>query len=138
MFCRRIAFVQDGLSASTPAPSKRRIRLVRSGEPLLTKGNENWCTRVGVIRWPDHKGKRYAALRTCGFECCKRIQWLAPPEGAMCDWNGNREFNKSPACSGLRIELSENQSEFDASFGQESTFLHEGKRNYSRLMRCND
>jgi len=46
-----------------------KIRFVRFVKPLLTQGNEHKCTRVGVVRWLDHKGKRYAALRTCRFEC---------------------------------------------------------------------
>lgn len=56
----------------------------------------------------------------------------------MCDWNGNRKFNKSAARSGLRIELSENQSEIKGSFGKESIFLRKGKRDYSRLMGRDD
>lgn len=80
VFCRRIEFVQNGLSISTPAPSKHELDWFHLGGLSLTKGDEHRCMRVGVARWPDHKGERYAALSTCGFECCKRIQWLAPPE----------------------------------------------------------
>ena len=56
----------------------------------------------------------------------------------MCDWNGNRKFNKFAACSGLGIELSENQSEIKESFGKQSSFLRKDERDYSRLMWRND
>lgn len=91
-----------------------------------------------MVRWFDHKGKRYASLRACGFECRKGAGWVASPERAMRNWNRNRKFNKSPIYPSLRVELSENQCEIEATFRKESTFLRKGERYYSRLMGCDD
>jgi hypothetical protein len=91
-----------------------------------------------MVRWFDHKGKRYASLGACGFECCKSARWVAPPERAVCDWNRDRKFSKSPTYPSLRVELSENQCEIKATFREESTFVRKGEWDDTRLMGCND